>query len=206
MNVLELLQGQLSGGLVDQLSQQLGGADREQTAVAANGAVTTLLNALARNASTPEGAQSLNNALEKDHDGSILDNVFDMLSGNAQPQNSSTLNGLGILNHVLGNRQSGAANMISQMSGLDSGKSSQLMALLAPVVMGVLGKAKNQGGLDSGGLANLLSGVVTQHQQQEQGNPAINMISRFLDADGDGSAMDDLANMGMKMLGNLFKK
>ncbi len=204
MNILDLLQGQLSGGLVDQLNQQIGGADREQTATAAQGIVTTLISQLARNASTPEGAQSLNNALERDHDGSILDNLTDMLSGNVQPQNSSTLNGLGILKHVLGDRQGGVADMVSKMSGLESGKTMQLMGLLAPVVMGMLGKAKNQNGLDVAGLASLLSGTVSQ--QQQQGNPTLNMISRFLDQDGDGSAIDDIANMGMKILGGLFKK
>jgi hypothetical protein len=204
MNLIDLLQGQLSGGLVDQLSRQIGGADREQTATAAQGIVTTLVSQLARNASTPEGAQSLNNALERDHDGSILDNLTDVLTGNAQPQNQSTVNGLGILKHVLGERQGGVANMVSQMSGLESGKTMQLMGLLAPVVMGMLGKAKNQNGLDVGGIANLLNGTVSQ--QQQTGNPTVNMISRFLDADGDGSALDDIANMGMKILGGLFKK
>ncbi|NUQ26694.1 MAG: DUF937 domain-containing protein [Saprospiraceae bacterium] len=204
MNLIDLLQGQLSGGLVDQLSQQIGGADREQTATAAQGIVTTLVSQLARNASTPEGAQSLNNALERDHDGSILDNLTDVLTGNVQPQNQSTVNGLGILKHVLGDRQGGVANMVSQMSGLESGKTMQLMGLLAPVVMGMLGKAKNQNGLDVGGIANLLNGTVSQ--QQQTGNPTVNMISRFLDADGDGSALDDIANMGMKILGGLFKK
>jgi len=204
MNLIDLLQGQLSGGLVDQLSQQIGGADREQTATAAQGIITTLVSQLARNASTPEGAQSLNNALERDHDGSLLDNLSDVLTGNVQPQNQSTVNGLGILKHVLGDRQGGVANMVSQMSGLESGKTMQLMGLLAPVVMGMLGKAKNQNGLDIGGIANLLNGTVSQ--QQQTGNPTVNMISRFLDADGDGSALDDIANMGMKILGGLFKK
>ncbi|MBK8705181.1 MAG: DUF937 domain-containing protein [Saprospiraceae bacterium] len=204
MNLIDLLQGQLSGGLVDQLSQQIGGADREQTATAAQGIITTLVSQLARNASTPEGAQSLNNALERDHDGSILDNLSDVLTGNVQPQNQSTVNGLGILNHVLGDRQGGVANMVSQMSGLESGKTMQLMGLLAPVVMGMLGKAKNQNGLDIGGIANLLNGTV--NQQQQSGNPTLNMITRFLDSDGDGSALDDIANMGMKILGGLFKK
>lgn len=204
MNLIDLLQGQLSGGLVDQLSQQIGGADRDQTATAAQGIITTLVSQLARNASTPEGAQSLNNALERDHDGSILDNLTDVLTGNVQPQNQSTVNGLGILKHVLGDRQGGVANMVSQMSGLESGKTMQLMGLLAPVVMGMLGKAKNQNGLDVGGIANLLNGTVSQ--QQQSGNPTLNMISRFLDSDGDGSALDDIANMGMKILGGLFKK
>ena len=117
---MDLLQGSLSSGMVDQLSRQLGGADKQQTAAAASGIVTTLMGALAKNASSTEGAQALNNALERDHDGSILEDVMGMLTGNAQVNNDRMLNGSGILNHVLGNKQSGAVDMISKLSGLDS--------------------------------------------------------------------------------------
>jgi hypothetical protein len=32
------------------------------------------------------------------------------------------------------------------------------------------------------------------------------LINSLLDQDGDGSITDDIANMGFKMLGNLFKR
>ena len=198
---MDLLQGSLSSGMVDQLSQQLGGADKQQTAAAASGIVTTLMGALAKNASTTEGAQALNNALERDHDGSILEDVMGMLTGNAQVNNDRMLNGSGILNHVLGNKQSGAVDMISKLSGLDSSKTGSLMTMLAPVIMGALGKTKQQQGLDVAGIASLLSGTVSAQKQQ---NPTMNLVTSFLDADGDGSIVDDVANMGMKILGGFF--
>jgi hypothetical protein len=203
MNIMDMLQGQLSGGLVDQLSQQIGGADREQTATAASGIVTTLISALARNASSEDGAAALSNALDRDHDGGILDNLMGMLSGNVQPQNERAANGTGILNHILGDRQNGVSNMVSQMSGLNNNQTSQLMTMLAPVVMGMLGKTKRENGLDVGGLASLLNGTVSQ---QQNSNPTMALVTSFLDSDGDGSIMDDVANMGMKFLGGLFKK
>ncbi len=200
---MDLLQGSLSSGMIDQLSQQLGGEDKQKTAAAASGIVTTLMGALARNASSTEGAQALNNALERDHDGSILEDVMGMLTGQAQAGNASMLNGAGILRHVLGDRQSGAIDMISKLSGLDSGKTGSLMAMLAPLVMGALGKAKRQQGLDVAGIASLLSGTVSA---QKQHNPTMNLVTSFLDADGDGSIVDDVANMGMKILGGLFSR
>lgn len=203
MNIMDMLQGQLSGGLVDQLSQQIGGADREQTATAASGIVTTLISALARNASSEDGAAALSNALDRDHDGGILDNLMGMLSGNVQPQNERAANGTGILNHILGDRQGGVSNMVSQMSGLNNNQTSQLMTMLAPVVMGMLGKTKRENGLDVGGLASLLNGTVSQ---QQNSNPTMALVTSFLDQDGDGNIMDDVANMGMKFLGGLFKK
>ncbi|MCO6488751.1 MAG: DUF937 domain-containing protein [Phaeodactylibacter sp.] len=200
-NLMDLLQGSLSSGMVDQLSQQLGGADKQKTAAAASGIVTTLMGALAKNASSTEGAQALNNALERDHDGSILEDVMGMLTGNAQVNNDRMLNGSGILNHVLGNKQSGAVDMISKLSGLDSSKTGSLMTMLAPVIMGALGKAKREQGLDMAGIASLLSGTVSAQKQQ---NPTMNLVTSFLDADGDGSIVDDVANMGMKILGGFF--
>ena len=200
---MDLLQGSLSSGMVDQLSRQLGGADKQQTAAAASGIVTTLMGALAKNASSTEGAQALNNALERDHDGSILEDVMGMLTGNAQVNNDRMLNGSGILNHVLGNKQSGAVDMISKLSGLDSSKTGSLMTMLAPVIMGALGKTKREQGLDMAGIASLLSGTVSAQKQQ---NPTMNLVTSFLDADGDGSIIDDVASIGMKLLGGFFSR
>jgi len=203
MDLMDLLQGQISEGLVDQLSQQLGGADKQQTANAAAGIMSTLMGALAKNAATPDGASALANALDNDHDGGVLDNIMGMVTGAAQPQNPRAVNGAGILNHVLGGKQSGAIDMISKLSGLDGDKTGSLMTMLAPVVMGALGKTKKSQGLDASALSGLLSGAVKSatNQRQEMG-----LIGKFLDQDGDGSVMDDIAGMGMNMLGKFLKR
>ena len=60
-NLFDLLHGHLDENVVDHLSNQIGGADRQQTATAAQSIVSTLLAGLAKNASTPEGAASLSN-------------------------------------------------------------------------------------------------------------------------------------------------
>ncbi len=198
-----MLQGQLDDNLLGQLSAQLG-ADKEQTATAASGILSTLVGGLAKNASTPEGAAGLANALDRDHDGSILDNLMGMLGGaQAAPQQPKAVDGAGILGHILGGKQGGAIDMISQMSGLQSDKTGSLMTMLAPMVMGMLGKQKKEQGLDISGLTGMLTGSV--NKQQEQGNPLMNLATSFLDKDGDGSIMDDVAGMiGSKMLGGLF--
>ena len=200
-NILDLLQGQLSEGLVDQLSQQFG-ADKTQTQSAATGILSTLLGAIAKNASTPEGASSLNNALERDHDGSILDNLSGFLGGNAEPNNTNMLNGAGILKHVLGGKQTNAIDMIAKMSGLSGDKTGSMMATLAPMVLGMLGKQKRDQGLDSSGITGMLSGMMGQTQQR----PEMGIIGKMLDSDGDGSYMDDLAEKGMGLLGRFLGK
>ncbi len=182
-NLLDLLNSQMDDNFLDNLSSRIGGADRQQTATAASGILSTLVGALAKNASTPDGAANLANALERDHDGSVLDNLFGMLGGEAQPQNPRALNGAGILSHLLGERQGGAVDMISKMSGLDSSQTGNLMTMLAPMVMGMLGKQKQQQGLDIPGLTGMLTHTVASEKQSD--NPLMNMATRFLDKDGE---------------------
>lgn len=200
-DLLDLLKAQMGPQMMDQLTHQIGGnVRREQTAVATDGILNTLIGALAKNASSTEGARNLDHALQRDHDGSLLDNIGDFFQGNVREEQRRSANGAGILNHLLGNRQSGAIDMISRMSGLDQNKTGNLMMTLAPIVMQMLGRQKRQNNLDAGGITNLLTNSV-QRERQNAGNPLIDMATRFLDADGDGSAIDDIAG---NLLGNLF--
>ncbi len=167
MNLMDILQGQVSDEMLGQLSEHIG-AEPEQTAQATNGIFATLLGGLANNASTEGGLSALGNALDRDHDGSMLDDLAGMVGGmlSGGGQDSRATNGTGMLNHILGDRQEVAAEQIGQSSGLSAGQVMKLLPILAPIVMSVLGKAKNQGGLDLGSLAGVLMGGAQQGQQQ----------------------------------------
>jgi len=200
---LQMVQDKMSDpSFIEGLSDQIGAADREKTAAAAKGVASVLTGALAKNATDKKGASALASALDRDHDGSILNDVFGMLSG-GQSGGGGMLNGAGILSHVLGSRQSGAANMISNLSGLDQKQVSQLMMTMAPVVLGMLGKAKQQNNLDESGLTGMLAGAFAQQKAQKD-NPAMDMINGFVDQDNDGDITDDIARLGKGLLGNLF--
>ncbi len=202
--LLDMIKSQLGNeDMIKKLSDQLEGADPEQTKAATDGVLATLVAGLARNASSPEGAQSLNSALERDHDGSVLDDFMGSITGNRELANPKALNGQGILGHILGGKQNSAADMISQMSGLGKGQTGKLMVMLAPMIMGALGKVKRNQGLDSGALSSILTSALGTRRQQG-GGETIDMISSFLDADGDGDVMDDLGKMGKGLLGGLF--
>ncbi len=204
--LLQMLQGQLSDDMMDQLTRQIGGASREQTAVASKSIISTLLGGLSQNAAREEGAKSIDHALERDHDGSILDDALGFLSGQKEVQTQKMVDGGGIVNHILGEKKGGILDMVSRMSGLDSGKAGNLMSLLAPVVMGALGKTKRQQGLDVNGIASLLMSLTGGGQQQSpQQQPQQGLLNSLLDQDNDGSVMDDVAGMGLKLLGNFFK-
>ena len=79
--ILDLLNQQLSGQAVQQMSAQIG-ADPASTQKALSAALPMLVGGLARNANqSPEGAQALANALDRDHDGSVLDSLGSLLVG-----------------------------------------------------------------------------------------------------------------------------
>lgn len=280
---------------MDVLSQQTG-ADKTQTTKATSAIISSMMGALARNASTPDGAASLSSALDKDHDGSLLDMLGGMMqqgrqapgqgmptggglmdlvtsmasgqgsggggllgsllggmiggqsksaggglgdliggmmkqtqgsdgggmgdllggllggkqAGTAEkipPQFRKTLDGGGILDHVLGAQKEDTARQVSENSGLSMSKVLPLMATLAPILMAMLGKAKRQTNTDAGGLGGALIDMVTKSQVNPRQNaPDLGLAGTLLDQDGDGQIMDDILGMGTKMLGGFFRK
>lgn len=200
-DIMDLLKGQLSPAALEGLSESTGINDVEKTTNASNAILAFLTKALAKNSSTPQGASSLLGALDRDHDGSVLDDVVGLLTGNmAGGYSSKTLNGIGILGHLLGARQNFVVEAIAKMTGLHQNQTAMLMIRLAPLVLGMLGKKKKQENLNERGLSDLLTNSV----QQREPNKDQSVLSRILDRDGDGSAMDEIASMGMKALGSFL--
>jgi hypothetical protein len=192
MNILtEMLTQQLAGGAIMQISNKLG-IDPGTAGKAVAIALPLLIAALARNSSTPSGANALDQAVARDHDGSILDDIGGFLnSGN-------TADGAGILGHVFGNQQNSIEGAVAQRTGLDAGSAGQLLAMVAPLVMGALGKTRTEQGLDANGLSAYLG-----DQQQAQNAPPdmMSMLGGFLDANQDGSVVDDLGRLAGKVFG-----
>ena len=201
---MDILQGQLSDDAIGQISQHIG-AEPEQTAQAAQGVFATLLGGLANNASSEGGQSALGAALDRNHDGSVLDDVMGMvgglLSGNAdQP----ATNGSGMIGHILGDNTEVAAQGISQQSGLNMGQVMKLLPILAPIVMNVLGKAKSQGGLNMGDLAGILMGSV--QNQQSQGGGMGDLLGSVLGSvlGGGGQQQQQQQQPGLGGLGSIL--
>lgn len=192
MSLLEMLSQTMGGDAVQQIGRRVG-ASPDATASAISAALPVLIGALSRNAASPQGAAALDRALDRDHSGLGLDDLGSLLSG-LDPSA-----GQGILKHVLGARQTGVQSAIGQASGLNAGQVGQILALLAPIVMGFLGRQKRQQGLDAGALGGYLGA-----QTGQQGSPIFDLATRMLDADGDGSVVDDLAKMGGGLLGKFL--
>ena len=187
-SLLDSLSGHLDDQSLGRISGALG-ADRGATSKALAAAVPLLLAGLARNAAAPGGAQQLHDALARDHDGSALNN----------PPVAATPDGNAILGHILGDRQAAAERGIAGASGLDVSKVGPLLSMLAPLVMGALGRARQQGNLGSGQLSEVLA---REGNALAGSSGVMGMVAGLLDRDHDGSVADDVGGM----LGNLFRR
>ena len=190
--ITQMITQQIAGVAARALSQRLGVSEAAaQRAVQI--AIPLILAALARNAARPEGAKELHEAVNNDHDGSIFDNLGGYL-GNPQ-----AANGAGILGHVFGEQQGAVQSSVAQATGLDPNAAGDLLATVAPLVLGAVGQTQRQNDLDPGGLSDLLD---TERQQTEAAAPGLTgALNSMLDSNRDGSVTDDVG----RLLGNLFK-
>ena len=175
-SILDAVRQQLGPDVIQQMSGVLG-ADPAHTSNAVSLALPAIVGALSQNAAHPSGAAALDSALDQ-HDGGILGNLSSILGGGT--------GGIGgaILGHIFGARRTSVEQGVGRASGLDAAQIAQLMTMLAPIVMGVLGRMKRTNGLDASRLPNVLQ------QSHEQGTK-----------DVQGS---DVLSMGASILGGIF--
>ncbi len=193
--ILDLLSSDLGKQIISGVSNDTN-QSQSKTSDVMSMALPLLMGAMKKNASSPEGAEGLMNALNTKHDGSILDNLGGLFEGGID--NSVKQDGAGILKNVLGNSEHNVTNAISQKSGLDSGAVMNMLKVAAPLVLGYLGKQKQQQQIQSSsGIEGLLGGILGGDNKQQS------MIESLLDGDNDGSVIDDLA--GMMLGGNKSK-
>ncbi|MFN8547722.1 MAG: DUF937 domain-containing protein [Candidatus Eisenbacteria bacterium] len=194
--LLDAFTQQLGGDAINQIARQIG-ADPGTTSAATGAALSTIVSALTRNAGQAGGADLLHAALNRDHDGSLLDNLSGFLGG------GSSGPGDAILGHVFGGRRDQIQTQLGRATGLNSAAAGQLLATLAPIVLAQLGRMQRQQNLTPGGLAGMLQ---QEHGAMHQAQPgAMGLVNSMLDADHDGDVdASDVAQQGLKLLGGLF--
>jgi hypothetical protein len=194
--LLELLNSPMGKTIISGVSNSTGQSE-SATGNVLSMALPVLMGAMKKNVQSPEGAAGLMGALSSKHDGSILDNLGGLFQGGIDKNVEQ--DGSGILGHLLGGNQANVENALSAKSGMDAGSVSQILKVAAPILMGVLGKQTKQGNVnDAGGMNALLSSMLGGQPKENQ-----SLISSLLDADGDGSILDDVAGM---VLGGSSKK
>lgn len=152
------------------------GVDPAQARDAIEHAVPLIVGGMAQNASTAKGADALNNALGA-HGGDLSNILGGILGGGS----GSGIGGA-ILGHVFGGNQGAVNQGLGQATGLGQQNAGQLMAILAPLVMGALANHAQGQGVGAGGLGGLLAQEVRQVQQQ--GGSAGGLLNSVLSNSG----------------------
>lgn len=190
------LTNQVMGHLDDQriqaIAQQLG-IDPAQAESAIQQAMPLLIGGLARNAQNDPA--TVHSAIG-DHAGSDVGSILGSVLGGG---GGGLNNGMAILGHIFGARQDQAAQGLGQQTGLGQQNAGQLLAILAPVVMGVLGNVSQRQGMSASGLGSVLG----QEAQRIGGTNAGGLLGAVFDQDGDGKfGLGDVLKMGEGLLGN----
>ena len=197
-NLLGMLASQLGPSMISQISKSLGSSDSATQNVVTS-ALPVLISALTGRTSSPSGAESLFNALTRDkrHDGSI----FDQLNGLVEKPEQGE--GSGILGHIFGNKRQNIERSVSEACGVDQAGTSKIFQILAPMVLGALGKQQRQNNWGPQDLSNSLAR--SQKQFTNDAPDEMGIVGRLLDRDNDGKIADDVASIGLKLLSGFFR-
>jgi hypothetical protein len=215
MNMMDMILSAAGGQAPQQIGQQLGLNPQQ-----AQGAIAALLpaisSALKHNTSSPQGLAGLLGALQKGQHDQYLENPAQL----GQPERITE--GNAILGHLFGSKDvsRAVASRAAEQTGVGADVLKKMLPMVAMMAMGSLGKQTRQpsmasgiaglavnkmmgggvkGGIASAVIGSLLGGQKRQTRQAQQAHQqGMGLIGNMLDADGDGSTMDDILGMLMK--------
>ena len=180
---------QFSGDTIGQIAGLIG-ASNEDAGKAVAASLPMLLGSLAGASQQQGQANALFGALSNDHDGSILDMLGPLLGGGYASRALGS-DGTRVLSHLFGNKQGAVESAVAKSAGLESGLIQKLLPILAPIVMGYMGRRLSAGAMDVGGLGSLLGGEQQQARQPDSGLGGIfDMLAGGNDDDDGGGLMD----------------
>ena len=181
----------LSGSGLSALSRRTK-VNREDVAKVLSAGIPALVGGMRRNAGAQAGAESLSRALS-DHSAADTSNPGEFL------KNADLEDGRKILAHVRGDDQNELVEEISGATGVTRAKTTTILALVAPLLLSLLGSSNQSG---SGGLFGMLGGLLglggssqpTQTQQSSGG-----LLSGLL-----GGGQQPQPQQSTSLLGSLF--
>jgi len=153
-SLLDAVRSHLTPDVVRSASSLVGESE-SSTRQTLNAAAPSILSGVTNMASSREGAGSLMNMIRGGGFGSIVDNVGSLFGGGG-PTTNMLSTGHQVLGKIFGSKSSAVNDAVARTGGVSSSSAGKLMALAAPLVMGVLGKRTSEQKLDSSGLANTL--------------------------------------------------
>jgi hypothetical protein len=165
MNLLEMVQSQLTPGVLGQLGSAVG-LNANDAGKAMSAIVPAQLGALIQKGSSVEGASDLLGMASKFVNFGNLGGLL----GQANGAQTATQAGGSLLTNLFGNQLGGVVQAVAQHTGLSAGPIEGLMKLGAPMVMGVLGGQAAKEGLNPAGLVSMLGGLAGPVSKMLPGN------------------------------------
>ena len=155
MNLFEELREVLVGEVASKAANILGEKE-EKVKTALEGLIPTVVGGLMKRSANEAGATTLMNVVKKgNHDGSIIEKLDDLLK-NKESFAGLVEKGNSVVSMLLPDKKSSIATMISQFAGVRNSTATALLSVVAPIVVGKLGKLVALQGLDKNGLANII--------------------------------------------------
>lgn len=195
MNFTDLITGGIGSKAISAIANVLNIEESKAKWVVA-AAVPLMIAALNYNSKkSKENEENINNALEK-HNGGIFDKLGDLLGqGPTEDENK-------IVNHMFGRNTEVVKDSIATKTGISSDKIGGALAILAPIVMGYLGKEK-QNQSSGGGIGDLIGSVLGGGQaSSSSGGGILGSILGSVLGGGSGSQAQP-SNTGLGGLGDL---
>jgi len=150
---MNIISNAVSPNVLSQTASLLG-SDQNTVKKALEGAVPGLMSVLLGATDKPNARQAFSTALSQ-QDPDFIDNIGSVLGKN--PQNIADKGGE-MLSSIVGGGQMGVfSSKLKEITGLPAATAGTLTGLAGSLIMGGLGKAGKQNGLDANGVLNLLS-------------------------------------------------
>ena len=157
--IFEIVQQQLTGGALQQISQQLG-LDPATTQRAVTAALPLVLGGMAGHASDPAAATAIHQEADNHATPADMTTVSSIPSGQGGAS--------GLLAAILGNNQQAVQNGVSKATGLDLEKAGRLVAIITPFVLAAISNRKQADGLQSTQVAGTLNQALQAAQAEAQ--------------------------------------
>lgn len=201
MNITDLITGGIGSKAISLVAKTLN-IDESKAKWVVAAAVPLMIAALNYNSKkSKEKEEGINKALEK-HNGGIFDQIGNLF-GNGPSEDDNK-----IVNHMFGSNTEVVKDNLAAKTGLSADKIGGALAILAPIVMGYLGKQKQQES-SSGGIGDILGSVLGGGQSNSSAEGGIlgSILGSVLGGGGSSqsSSQGDLGGLA-DLAGEFFNK
>jgi hypothetical protein len=189
--VLDTIGSLIKGPALSSLTNIIGANSEDATKKGVITGASAMLAALSQTAKTPVGAAGLQQLMSGINP-RILDDVVGYL------QNPAVSGGGSILQQFLGGDVAGITSKVARASGLGPDIVGRLLPVLAPIVISAVTRGMQSQGIQTADLPKFLA---DQAGFLKTLTPGLMGFLERIDANDDGSILDDLGRLGERLFG-----